>query len=279
MKRWKTPVLAFGEKFIRRRATARFHGESIALAPDIVTIAVDAKGKVEIKGSAARFRTFSERLHLFLSLPLHVEVVVFDTFIIVRCAQCPVARRWLPVFPGLPLTFDLGAKGGIIFDRRIVFYEASKARSSFGRSLQNGASQLFENAPLERHQLAIVDEGFAGQSFRRGCVIGRADYRLSHRRIFKLRNFRHIEIEFVPEKAAHRCVGAGLEEAVEESSEQRQRAHRSRTHPAGELNESSKIRKISRSIALFRYEAIQWTEKSPALRRRVRGKSVPRGGK
>src|SRR5262252_3659581 len=276
MKRWKTPILAFGEKFIRRRATARFHGESTALAPDIVTIAVDPKGKVEIKGSAARFRHFSERLHLLLSLPLYVEVVLLVAFIIVRCAQCSVARHRLPVIPGLPLTFNRGAKCGIIFDRRIVFYEASKARSSFGRCLQDGAGQLFENAPLDRHQLPIVDERFAGQPFRRVRVIGRADHSLSRRRIFKLRNFRHIEIEFVPEKAADGCVGAGLEEAVKESSEQRQRAYGSRADSGGELSESSKIRKIPCFPALFRGEGIDWTEKSPALRRRIRGKSAPR---
>src|SRR6201993_4079898 len=110
MKRWKAPVLAFGKKFIRGRATAGFDGESIALAPDIVTIAVDAQGKIEIEGSAARFRPFSQRLHLLLSLPLYVEVVLFDAFIIVGCAQPSFARRCLPVIPGLPLTFDFGPK-------------------------------------------------------------------------------------------------------------------------------------------------------------------------
>src|SRR5215472_9055563 len=161
MKRWKTPVLAFGEKFIRRRATARFHGENIALAPDIVTIAVDAKGKVEIKGSPARFRTFSERLHLFLSLPLYVDVVLLDGFIIVTGAQPSITTGHRPTAPGLLLTLYFGAKGRVIFSVGMGFSEMSKARSSFGRSLQKRAGQLFENAPLERHQLAIVDEGFA----------------------------------------------------------------------------------------------------------------------
>src|SRR5216684_3350053 len=168
MKRWKTPVLTFGEKIIGWRAATCFDYKNGALAPDIVAVAVDAERKVEIESYSAGLGLLAQTLQLLVGLPLHIEMVLLDIFIIFTRAQHTIATRRRPIAPGFILALDFGAKGRIVFNRGMVFDEALKARSSFGRFSQNGAGQLFEDAALERHKAPIVNQGRSAQPFNLG---------------------------------------------------------------------------------------------------------------
>src|SRR5689334_19349307 len=68
--RREAPVLTFGEDGIRRRAARDAFDEEVAIAPDVITIHVQAKWEIQIEELASRLRAFGHRSKLLLNDPL-----------------------------------------------------------------------------------------------------------------------------------------------------------------------------------------------------------------
>src|SRR5947208_13828177 len=82
VKRWKSPVLTFGEKSVRRRAAAGSQGKDLALAPYVITVAINAERKVEIERRPACLGFFSQRAHLFVTVPMDEKMIVLHALVI-----------------------------------------------------------------------------------------------------------------------------------------------------------------------------------------------------
>src|SRR5215475_6379515 len=75
VQRRETPVLAFAEERVRRRADGRAGCKSIACTPMIVTGRVNTEREVEVELNAVRATIFRQRGDLFVGKPLNVEMV------------------------------------------------------------------------------------------------------------------------------------------------------------------------------------------------------------
>ena|SRR5436309_785068 len=157
VKRWKSPVLTFGEKSVRRRAAAGIQGKDLALAPYVITVAINAERKVEIERRPACLGFFSQRAHLFVSLPLNEEMILLDALVIVAGFQGTVATGCRPMLPGPALALDLGAKGSVILGDRMGGDEVLKTLSALRGSPHQIAEQFFKDGALERHGSSVVN--------------------------------------------------------------------------------------------------------------------------
>src|SRR5688500_5596635 len=83
VQRRKAPVLATGKKAIGRRAAAGGKRERFAFAPDVVTVAIYADGKIQIERRAARLGFIAETMHLLLGYPLRVRMIPPRVFVVI----------------------------------------------------------------------------------------------------------------------------------------------------------------------------------------------------
>src|SRR5215510_133753 len=151
VQRRESPVLTLGEKAVRGRAAADVQSKHLALAPDIVAVAVYAQWKIEVKCRAASSGLFCQRAYLFFGLPLDVKMVLLDFFIVVTDSQLAVAMDRRPKLPWRSFALDFGAKRSVILHLRMSLNETFESRSPLSRPLCKRMNQLLEHPALKRH--------------------------------------------------------------------------------------------------------------------------------
>ena len=130
LQRREAPVLTLGEKAVRRRASTNVQSKQLALAPDIVAVAVYSQWEVEVKRRPASSGLFRQRAHLFFGLPLHVEMILLDSFIVVAGSQPAIAMDRRPKLPWRSLALDFSAKRGVILRLRMSLNETFESQLS-----------------------------------------------------------------------------------------------------------------------------------------------------
>src|SRR4029450_8655606 len=154
----KAPVLALGEKAVRRRASAGVKRKHLTLAPDIGGVGVYSQREVELKCRPASSGLFRQLAHLFFGLPLHVEMILFDFFIVVAGCQPAIAMNRRPKLPWGSFALDFGAKRGVILRLRMSLNEMFESRSPPSRPVCKCMKQLLKNLALKRHQRSVFNQ-------------------------------------------------------------------------------------------------------------------------
>src|SRR5262245_1124870 len=83
VQRREPPVLTLREKAVRRRPSADVQSKHLALTPYVVAITVYSQWEVEVKRRPAISGLCCQRAHLLLGLPLYVEMILLDLFVVV----------------------------------------------------------------------------------------------------------------------------------------------------------------------------------------------------
>src|SRR5439155_21374346 len=91
VKRWKSPVLTFGEKSLRRRATAGIQGKDLAFAPHVITVAINAERAAERQRRPPCLGFFRQRAHRCVSWRWDEGRILLDALVIVAGVQGTVA--------------------------------------------------------------------------------------------------------------------------------------------------------------------------------------------
>src|SRR3970282_143955 len=127
MERRETPILSLDEKVVRRGAAACVQCEHLAFAPDIVTVAIYTERKIQIQRRSARFGLLTQGAHLFLGLPLYIQMVLFIFFVIVIGVEKSTARRLGPVLPRSALPFRFRTERRVVLGQRMLGDETLEA--------------------------------------------------------------------------------------------------------------------------------------------------------
>src|SRR5262245_49632979 len=156
MERRKAPVLASDEQLVGRRTGGSVQDKQLALAPDIIAIAIYSQGKIQIEADTPVLCLSMERGCLFGAQPLDVEMKALGGLVIVVGRQDAVSTRSLPVEPSFALALDLGAKRGVVPNTWFLCHKLFETFSSWRMFFQKKSQQLFQDFALECHLPAVV---------------------------------------------------------------------------------------------------------------------------
>src|SRR5262245_59874585 len=145
-------------------------------------------------------------------------------FVEVAAGQEPVPRRLGPRGPGPAVLFDRRSESRVFVDARALDEKPPIGRFPFSRSREELAREALEYLALVVHRAAMVDQVSTTKS---GVFLfpgRRSDQPPCLRRFLEPGNRGNVEEEFVPEEAARRRIGTGIEGFIEEGRHERKRA-------------------------------------------------------
>src|SRR6185369_9582956 len=142
-------------------------------------------------------------------------MIIANRVSILLMGQVSGASGGFPVRPRRLLMFHFRAKSRIVAHAGMGFGVSFECAAALARSFEKTTKQLFEGAPLESHDPAIIDQWRSAQGVDFGAKIRSINQGSRGGTVVELRNALDGEIEFIPEQPAHRRIRTGIERFVE----------------------------------------------------------------